>query len=95
MTVNRCLDHLKRRDNRHESIDVQTLAQDADQASRDEALTAILDLPDRYKAVIYMYYYEGYDSGEIAEILRKPASTIRNHLREARQYLKGVLTDEE
>ncbi len=95
VTVNRCLDHLKRRDNRHESIDVQTLAQGADPASRDEALTAILELPDRYKAVIYMYYYEGYDSGEIAEILRKPASTIRNHLREARRYLKGVLTDEE
>ena len=95
VTVNRCLDHLKKRDNRHERIDDHVLMQSGDPYAGDETLAAILELPERYKAVIYMYYYEGYTSKEIAEILRKPASTIRSYLQEARQYLKGVLTDEE
>ena len=95
VTVNRCLDHWKKRDNRHESIDDHVLIQGGDPFSEDETLAAILELPERYKAVIYMYYYEGYTSKEIAAILRKPPSTIRSHLQEARRYLKGVLTDEE
>ena len=95
VTVNRCLDHLKKRDNLYESIDDHVLIQGGDPFPEDETLAAIMELPERYKAVIYMYYYEGYTSKEIAAILRKPPSTIRSHLQEARQYLKGVLTDEE
>ena len=95
VTVNRCLDHLKKRDNRNERIDNHVLMQGGDPFSEDETLAAILALPERYKAVIYMYYYEGYTSKEIAAILRKPPSTIRSHLQEARRILKGVLSDEE
>ena len=60
----------------------------------DETLQAIMDLPNRYKSVILLHYYEGYKTDEIAEILKKPSSTIRNHLREARKILKGVLENE-
>ena len=61
----------------------------------DETLKVVMELPTRYKDVIYLYYYEGYTSEEIARLLRKPHSTIRNHLREARNLLKGVLENEE
>jgi RNA polymerase sigma-70 factor (ECF subfamily) len=61
----------------------------------DETLQRVLELPVRYKAAIYLYYYEGYTSKEIAEILKKPHSTVRGHLREARNILKGVLENEE
>jgi len=60
----------------------------------DETLQIVMELPVRYKDVIYLYYYEGYTSEEIAEILQKPHSTIRNHLREARIKLRGVLENE-
>ena len=60
----------------------------------DETLQVILNLPDKYKTVIYLYYYEGYDSVEIAKILEKPASTIRNHLHEARKELRKRLGGE-
>jgi RNA polymerase sigma-70 factor (ECF subfamily) len=61
----------------------------------DETLKRVLELPARYKAVIYLYYYEGYSSAEIAKILKKPRSTVLNHMSEARKYLKGVLENEE
>lgn len=57
----------------------------------DNTFEAVMNLPDKYKAVIYLYYYEGYKTPAIANILRKPQSTIRNHLSEARSVLKVML----
>jgi RNA polymerase sigma-70 factor (ECF subfamily) len=57
----------------------------------DETFAVIMGLPDKYKTVIYMYYYEGYTSVEISKILRKPQSTIRNHIHEARELLRKRL----
>jgi len=34
-------------------------------------LEAVLNLPDQYKTVIYLYYYEGYSGAEIAKMLQK------------------------
>jgi len=60
-------------------------------AEPDSTLEAVMALPDKYKAVVYLYYYEGYTGAEIAAILRKPQSTVRNHLHEARTILKRKL----
>ena len=60
----------------------------------DETLEIVLALPERYKNAVYLFYYEGYTSEEIAGILGKPHSTIRGHLREARKLLRGVLENE-
>ena len=54
----------------------------------DETLKEVMLLPLKYKDVIYLYYYMGYKTEEIAKILRKPSSTVRNHMREAREILK-------
>ena len=50
-----------------------------------------MGLPDKYKTVVYLYYYEGYNSVDISNILKKPQSTIRNYLHEARDILKERL----
>jgi len=60
----------------------------------DETLTAVMELPNKYKTPIYMYYYEGYDSAEISRILGKPPSTVRNYLYEARKILRDRLGDD-
>ena len=57
----------------------------------DETLEAVLALPEKYKTAVYLYYYEGYTSKEIAGMLHRPASTIRNHLSEARSILRNKL----
>ena len=57
----------------------------------DETLDAVLKLPPKYKDVIYLHYYMGYKTDRIAEMLEKPPSTVRNHLREARELLRKLL----
>jgi len=56
-----------------------------------ELFGMILSLPDKYKTIVYMYYYEGYSTKEIAKALKRPPSTIRNQLRDARILLKNYL----
>ncbi len=56
-----------------------------------ETTDAILRLPDHLKECVLLHYYEGYRSGEIGEMLDIPASTVRNHLAEARKLLKETL----
>jgi RNA polymerase sigma-70 factor (ECF subfamily) len=60
----------------------------------DDVFAVVMGLPDKYKTVVYLYYYEGYDSVEISKILEKPQSTIRNYLHEARGVLRERLGDE-
>ena len=89
--ANICKDELKNWWRKHENIDDHLDLQAEDMPKTDDVFKAVMQLPDKYKTVIYLYYYEGYDSVEIAKILKKPKSTIRNHLREARNLLKERL----
>ena len=52
-------------------------------------------LPVKYKEVVWLHYYEGYQTDEIAAMLKRPASTVRNQLRDARAKLKLSLGGEE
>jgi len=56
-----------------------------------ELLEAVLALPDIYKDCVYLHYYEGYKTDEIAEMTSTPPSTVRNRLRDARALLKAAL----
>ena len=57
----------------------------------DDTFEVVMGLPDKYKTVVYLYYYEGYTTPDISIILQKPQSTIRNYLYEARGILKEKL----
>lgn len=93
--MNLCKDKLKHwwRKNtvpleQYEELGVETSFQ------TDETLEVIKQLPAKYKDVIYLYYYMGYPTEQIAQLLKKPASTVRNHLRDARRMLKDILSNE-
>ena len=92
--ANICKDELKHWRRKNEDIDEHTELQTEDNVEADDILGAVMALSDKYKTVIYLYYYEGYNSAEIADILRKPKSTIRNYLHEARAILKERLGEE-
>lgn len=51
-------------------------------------------LPVKYKEVVWLHYYEGYQTDEIAAMLHRPPSTVRNQLRDARAKLKLTLRGE-
>lgn len=88
---NTCKDSLKRAARKHESTEQYPDIPDAAFSMLDETLQVVLDLPDKYKTAVYLYYYETYTSEEIARILCKPPSTIRNYLYEARLILREKL----
>lgn len=56
-----------------------------------EMLELVWNLPVKYKNVVYLYYYEGYNSVQIAKLLKKPESTIRTYLQKAKKLLKQEL----
>lgn len=59
-----------------------------------ELLSAIQSLPEKYSAVIHLYYYEGYSIKEIAKLLGLPAPTVGTRLARGRERLKVMLKEE-
>lgn len=53
-----------------------------------EALHAVLDLPEQYRLPIHLYYYEGYSVAEVAEILKLGQSAVKMRLKRGRELLK-------
>lgn len=59
-----------------------------------DVLKAVTNLKEKYRDVIYLYYYEGYSMKDIADILGKKENTIYTwHLR-AKEILKKELGDD-
>ncbi|MBQ3929105.1 MAG: sigma-70 family RNA polymerase sigma factor [Clostridia bacterium] len=59
-----------------------------------ELLDVIDQLPDNYRAVIHLYYYEEYSVKEIAMILRISESNVQVRLKRARDKLKQLVKEE-
>ena len=57
----------------------------------DETLLAVRALPEKYRLPLYLFYYEGYPTADIARLLRRPDSSIRSDLRRGRRLLKQEL----
>ena len=90
-TANYCKDVLKSA-RRSKAGDMPADIADSTATSEvSETIDAILRLPDHLKECVFLHYYEGYRSSEIGQILAMPASTVRNHLAEARKLLKETL----
>ena len=51
----------------------------------------VLRLPSKYKLPIYLHYYEGYSSKEIADMLNINESTLRSRLKVGREKLKLMI----
>jgi len=51
------------------------------------ALTAVINLPQKYREVIWLHYYQQMPLAEIARILDIPTSTVRSRLMRAKDKL--------
>lgn len=88
---NACKDALKKWWRHNENIeDYAFLAQNPEE-SVSEVLDAILSLPADYKDAVYMFYYEGYTTAEIARHMKCPEATVRSRLSRARKKLQTML----
>ena len=50
-------------------------------------------LPEKYRDVLYLHYYEQYTVDEIAELLDRSRNTVGSQLRRGREKLKIILTE--
>ena len=51
-------------------------------------------LDQKYRAVVHLFYYEGYSTQEIGEILGIRRSCVTTRLNRAREMLKHVMEEE-
>lgn len=54
---------------------------------------AVQQLPDGYRMVLTLYLFEGYDHGEIAEILGITESTSKSQYNRAKAKLKDIMAE--
>lgn len=55
---------------------------------------AVMAIPEKYRTIIYLFYYEEYSTEEIAGLLGIPAATVRTRLARGRNKLKKILVEE-
>lgn len=92
-TANACKNHLKSfwRKNVGELDETVPFADSADQTLYD----AVMKLSPKYRAVIHLYYFEGYDQNEIGAILHLTRTAVQTRMSRAREMLKKELTCDE
>lgn len=59
-----------------------------------DVMSAVLELPSKYRIVILLYYFEGYNIKEISQILGSKEPTISSQLQRARKQLKLKLKED-
>lgn len=90
--INLCKDMLKSRKRRAVvPIDDEPEQAAPEKEDYSDVTEAVKKLPVKLKDVIWLFYYDGYQTDEIAKILGRPPSTVRNQLRDARKLLKNIL----
>lgn len=60
-----------------------------------EVLEAVLSLPQKYRDVVYLHYYEDYSAPEISRILGRNLNTVYTLLTRSRKLLREKLTGDE
>ena len=94
MTVNLCKNRLKLFWNKNTCA----LTEISDAAHFDNkegfVLEAVMSLAENYRIIVYLYYYEGYKTAEIAKILKKREASVRSALHRAREQLKTILKED-
>lgn len=98
IVINTCLDVIKARKMELYSIneEIMTLAEEdswevADDATVNQVVEAISNLPDPYRIVVQLFLLEGYDHSEISGILDISETASRTHLHRGKKKLRETL----
>lgn len=94
MTANACKDLLKSGNVRMKIPfdDIWgSVLEDTMSKENSDVLLALKDLPENYRVVIHLHYYEGYTINEIAKILKLSKSAVSMRLTRGRSELKALL----
>lgn len=95
VTVNACKDLLKSFFRKH-TVPLEDYIEQfgVTDSLHSELLEAVISLPEKYRRVVYLHYYEGYTAPEISEILGIKVNTVYTHLARGKNLLRDVLGGE-
>ncbi len=98
VTINLCRNRLRSPWRRHRELDesISTgLGAEWDKGLGEQSavLEAVMSLPEKYREVIHLFYYEDYSVAQIGQILKKNESTVRSLLYRARKQLKDLMKE--
>lgn len=95
VTINACTDWLRAL-SRRKCVPLDVLSEERAvlDDSSNEVLEAVMKLPEKYRDVIYLFYYEEYTAVEIAKILGKKENTVYTWLSRAKDILREQLGGE-
>ncbi len=94
VTKNYCKDQLKSTWKRQVEFGEIPEKASPETEAEDNLLPYIMKLKDKYREVLYLYYYEEYSVKEMAQILGRGESTLQTQLSTARGKLKKMLEKE-
>lgn len=92
---NECRDFLRYR-KRHMHISFEenkeVLEQFGAEPDKTEVIALMQELPRKYKEVLHLFYVEGYQADEIADMLHISQAAVRKRMQRGREQLKMELT---
>jgi len=96
VTVNKCRDMFRslRYKIMLNSVPVEETEIPCENQEESKVYTAVMELPQKYRIVIHLYYYEGYSVKEIGRITGRNESAVQTQLYRARNILKKSLGEE-
>lgn len=99
IVINSCLNELKRKkiqlvhtDDEVREVEYEEYKEDFDIDDLQRVKSAINQLPEGYRVVFTLYLMEGYDHGEISEILGITEGASKSQYSRAKQKLHQILT---
>lgn len=104
ITINECKDYLKSWN--YKMVQVKSFINETaksilpstertviDKYNNEEIKDTIFSLPKVYREVVYLYYYESLNTGEIAQVLDISVNTVKTRLRRAKQRLEPMIKE--
>lgn len=95
VTVNCCKKQFDSAWNRHRVSLEYDVEESYEMEEKDESVTAAVQkLPENYRTVIHLFYYEEYSVKEISTILEQSETAVKTRLSRARDMLRNYLKGE-
>lgn len=96
VTINECKNLLRSVwHSRRADVNLEHLSIPESTPKNSKVLETVLSLPQKYRIVTYLYYYEDYSVKEIAEITLQAPNTVAQQLVRSRKKLRKKLEQEE
>lgn len=87
VAANKCRDMLRYR-KRHKTESDELLSDIPAQVKSSGILEALMELPEKFRIVLSLYYIDEYKTEEIAKIINRSASAVKMRLKKGRELLE-------